>query len=134
MTKHYTGSCHCGKVRIEADLDLASGTGRCNCTMCAKTRSWAIIAQPSAFKLVAGKDDLSDYQFGSNSIHHYFCKHCGVRPFSHGNLPALGGEFYTINVATLDDLTDDERSKLPVRFSDGRGNNWMNPPAHTAHL
>jgi len=134
MKKTYTGSCHCSAVRFEADIDLSAGTGKCNCSICIKTRNWSAVIKPEAFRLLAGEEALSDYQFATKSGHHLFCKHCGIRPFGNGYVEEMGGAFVSIPLAVLDNIEPKELIEAPVTFFDGRNNNWWNPPSETRHL
>lgn len=133
MLKTYQGSCHCGAVRYEVDLDLAAGTTRCNCTFCRKARNWGARVAPGAFRLLSGEDVLTDYARGPE-IHLPFCSRCGVRPFGHGDLPELGGAFVTIQVGSLDDAPDEDLVAAPIQYCDGLNDNWWSPPPETRHL
>lgn len=128
-----TGSCHCGKVRIEADLDLSAGSGRCNCSICAKLRAWTVIVKPQAVRLLAGESELSSYEWGAKISSRMFCKHCGVHVFSRGYLEEVGGDYCSVSVAVLD-LEPATLDMIPVRYFDGLNNNWMSSPAHTRYL
>lgn len=133
MKKTYRGSCHCGAVRFEADIDLAKGTVKCNCSMCAKDRNWLAAVKGDAFRLLAGEGELAEYQFGGKTIHHRFCKRCGLRPFSHGQ-PKEGNTFYAVNLACLDDVEPADLVAAPVTYIDGRNDNFKSPPKETRHL
>ena len=135
MLRTFHGSCHCGKVRFAADIDLAAGAGKCNCSICAKTRYWGAIVKPDAFRLLTDNEaELSDYQFGMKVGHHLFCPTCGVQAFGRGDIPQIGGPYVSVNLACLDDLDPTDLANAPVRYMDGRGDNWWAEPVETRHL
>lgn len=131
--KTYQGSCHCGSVKIKAQIDLSKGTGRCNCTYCRKVRNWSVIVKPEAFELVAGAESLSDYQFGTFSNHHLFCKTCGCRLFGKGYVEEIGGDYVSIILSCLD-IQPEELIEAPITYFDGLNNNWWNKPTEVRHL
>jgi len=134
MLKTYLGSCHCGAVTFEADIDLAAGSGRCNCSICTKRRAWGVVIKPDAFRLLRGADRLSDYQFGTMSGHHRFCSNCGCAPFGDGHVEEIGGDFVSVQIACLDELSPEELAAIPVNYADGRNNAWWERPKVTAYL
>jgi hypothetical protein len=135
MRKTYSGSCHCGVVRFETDLDIAAGTAKCNCSICTKTRLWLVNAKPEDFHLIAGEAELTDYRGANPVAHHLFCKHCGVHPFAWVDVPNMSGEkYFNINVACLDGLDIDELMAAPVSYYDGRNDNWGSKPNEVRHL
>ena len=120
-------------VRFEADLDLTQSSYRCNCSICMRTRFWAAIARPDGFRLLAGEADLVKYLFGAGKNHHYFCRHCGVRAFGIGNDTPIG-KMIGVNIGCLETVSDEELSRIPITYIDGRNDRWQGVPAFFAHL
>ncbi len=63
---------------------------------------------------------------------HYFCRHCGVRAFGVGNDTPIG-KMYGVNIGCLEGVSDEEFSRIPITYVDGR-NDRFEPPAHAGHL
>jgi hypothetical protein len=133
-TKTLHGSCHCGQVRYEADIDLAKGTSKCNCTFCMKARAWAAHVKPNAFRLLGGSDALVGYHKNLEAPVKHFCKKCSVITHATGDAAWMGGPFVSVFVNTLDDVDPAELAAAPVRYADGLHDNWMNPPKEISIL
>lgn len=123
-TKH-TGSCHCGAVRFEVEVD-ATSAGRCNCSICTKLGATSAIAGPDALTVLAGEEVLTGYQWGPRISRRYFCSRCGVLCFARGNLPELGGDYVSVSVGALDDV---DLAEVAVHYWDGRNDNWEAGPS-----
>jgi hypothetical protein len=124
----YHGSCHCGAIAFEAEIDLGQGTIRCNCTLCTKQRNWAAIVPAGAFRLLRGEGALLEYRCNTRTEQHFFCATCGVRPFGKGASKRWGA-YVAVSVHCLDDANDEELAAAPVTWLDGRNDNWSTPPA-----
>jgi hypothetical protein len=46
----------------------------------------------------------------------------------------LGGDFVSVVLACLDDAAPAELIAAPLRYCDGRNNNWMETPFEIQHL
>ncbi|HWD50586.1 MAG TPA: GFA family protein [Rhizomicrobium sp.] len=135
MLKTYKGACHCGSVRFEVDLDLSRGTGKCNCSYCARNRLWIANVRPQDFRLLSGEGDLADYRGKNPVAHHQFCRTCGVHPFEWVDTPNLSGQkYYSINVLCLDGVDLSEILAAPVAYYDGLNDKWEQTPAEIRHL
>jgi len=134
----YTGSCHCGAIRFEAELDLDQGSNRCNCSYCAKARAWFAFARGEGrFRLLEG-GGVSEYRWtppGEPAPHltFTFCRSCGVRTYARGNLEALGGVFHAISVPALD-LTPEQFAAIPINYIDGRNGRYDQAPPYPAAI
>src|SRR3954467_10803149 len=123
ISKHH-GSCVCGDVQFEAEVDLANGS-QCNCTMCAKLGATGSVLKPAAFTLLSPESALASFTrtpaFGSR----YFCARCHVYCFGKGPLEELGGDFVSVNLNCIDGF---DVSKATLVHWDGRHDNWQAGP------
>ena len=133
MKKTYQGSCHCGAVRFEADIDLAQGTFKCNCSICFKTRAWLAAVPAASFRLLSGQEALSEYLYGRRVIHPWYCRHCGVRPFSNATDPK-GNDVRAVRVNCLDGVSPQELLSAPVAYFNMQHDDMSSPPEETRHL
>ena len=97
------GSCHCGAVQYEAELDPAR-VGICHCTDCQQFSSSAFrtsaLVGPEAFRLLSGSPTLYEKISENGSRRSLaFCGQCGTHLY--GTTPGAAASFYSVRVGTL---------------------------------
>lgn len=113
--RHYEGSCQCGAVKFEVDVDLDKAI-TCNCSRCQRLGSILAFTPREKFTLAQGENNLTEYQFNKHQIHHLFCKTCGIQSFAYGQMPD-GTKMAAVNANCLDGV---EPRKLSPHHVDGR--------------
>lgn len=112
MKKTYRGSCHCGKIHFEADMDL-DHVRVCDCSVCRRRGALIHRVEGSSFRLLTPLEDLTVYQWNTQTAKDYFCPTCGILPFRR---PRTGPRYWGINVRCLEGV--DLRS-IPVEHVHG---------------
>ena len=112
----HLGGCHCGRVRFEVLAPARLEVGECNCSMCSKTGYLHLMVPAAQFKLVAGEEALTKYEFNTRTAKHFFCSHCGIKSFY---VPRSHPDGYSINARCLDEGTVEG---MTVKQIDGK--NW----------
>ncbi|RUO98795.1 GFA family protein [Hyphomicrobium sp.] len=114
-TKTWTGGCHCGRIRFEAEMAL-EGLKICNCSFCQKRGSIMGFVPENAFRMLSGENEQAEYEFNKKVIHHTFCPTCGIGSHSYGTTPS-GATMVAVNVRCLDGV---EADKLTPTLFDGK--------------
>jgi len=110
--RKYTGSCHCGAVTFEIEPDFPELT-MCDCSICRRKNALMVKVHEDRFRLLSGKDALTEYQFHTRTARHFFCSICGIYPFHRKRVTP---DFLGINVFCLHDF---DPSGIPLRKADG---------------
>ena len=125
--QQHHGSCLCGDVQFEAEVDLARGS-RCNCTMCTKLGATGSVVKPAAFRLLSPESALASFTRTPEIGRRFFCARCHIYCFGKGHLDVLGGDFVSVNLACIDGF---DVSRAELVYWDGRHDNWGAGPRAT---
>lgn len=112
----YKGSCHCGKVSYEAELEPGPAM-ECNCSICSRKGYLLWFTSRSNLHILSGEDNLSVYTFGPHIIRHHFCSTCGCPTFGLGKPPGAEAEIAAVNVRCLENVDLEALERQPF---DGR--------------
>jgi hypothetical protein len=99
-------------VQFEITTDFPELT-MCDCSLCRKKNALMVKVHESRFTLLAGAEQLAEYQFHTHTARHFFCKVCGIYPFHRKRVTP---DHFGINVFCLDNF---DPAGIPVRQAVG---------------
>ncbi len=99
---NHKGGCHCGAVKFEVRAGARIEVVDCNCSVCRMTGFKHLIVPKEDFTLLTSEEALTDYQFGTKTAHHLFCKTCGIKSYY---LPRSHPDGVSVNVNCLEPVT-----------------------------
>jgi hypothetical protein len=95
----HVGGCHCGRVRFAVEAPARLSIDECNCSMCRRTAYLHLIVPAARFRITQGREALSLYTFNTGTAKHYFCSHCGCKPFY---VPRSHPDGWSVNARCID--------------------------------
>ena len=110
------GGCHCGAVEYEVVVGRQLLVHECNCSICRKSGYIHLIVPAKDFRLICGKDRLSEYRFNTGMARHLFCSKCGVKSFY---VPRSNPDGFSVNVNCLD-----FPGEVVITVEEFDGQNW----------
>ena len=110
------GACHCGEVSFTALVNKDVEVLVCNCSICSACGFEHLIVPHQDFKLVTGKDSLTEYRFGTQTAVHLFCNICGIKSFYQ---PRSHPDAYSINTNCVENMYE-----LNITQKNFDGRNW----------
>ena len=115
MSEWLKATCHCGAVEMRVRLtDGLNTIRRCDCSYCRRRQAAPVSAALDGVDIVKGADNLTLYQFGTNTAKHYFCKTCGI--YTHHQRRSNSNEF-GVNAANIEGVNP--RDFEPIIWHDG---------------
>ena len=122
----HRGGCHCGAVVFETEAPADLLVDDCNCSICTKAGYWHLIVPQQRFRLLQGRDALTEYTFGTGVARHLFCNRCGVKSFY---VPRSNPDGISVNARCLDRAT-----VASVTIEPFDGQNWERSAGALRHL
>ena len=110
--KTYKGSCHCGFIKFEVDMNL-DHVRDCDCSICSMRGALNHRVKESQLRIFTALDALCLYEWNTKTAKDYFCPICGILPFRR---PRAEADIWAVNVRCLDDV---ELDAIPIKKVQG---------------